>query len=212
MCEKAQIRTYIHLCMHACMHIYIYSYLHTYMQCASIARASDYHPGVALFFVSYMLLVFLVLVNIVLAVLLDEFLKAADEEKKSMSASVNHKQGQVCKPRASARWTLQYHFVNHALSMHTVGLRPVANRVVQVMHYLHVYLQVSTRSLTHVPMFTSHLLSTLACMCAYLQEATALDPFLEQLSHFFTSVELEKYIQTTFKFLDSNDDKKVSDT
>eukprot|EP00802_Teleaulax_amphioxeia_P003793 Tamp_03796.p1 GENE.Tamp_03796~~Tamp_03796.p1 ORF type:complete len:550 (+),score=64.90 Tamp_03796:1674-3323(+) len=98
-------------------------------------EGSDYHPGVAFFFVSYMLLVFLVLVNIVLAVLLDEFLKAADEEKKSMSASVNHKQG---------------------------------------------------------------------------QEATALDPFLEQLSHFFTSVELEKYIQTTFKFLDSNDDKKLS--
>lgn len=32
----------------------------------------EYHPGVATFFVTYMLLVFLVLVNIVLAVLLDE--------------------------------------------------------------------------------------------------------------------------------------------
>ena len=50
-----------------------------------------------------MLLVFLVLVNIVLAVLLDEFLKAADEEKKTAIVTANRAKGEVCKPRASAQ-------------------------------------------------------------------------------------------------------------
>ena len=42
-----------------------------------------------------------------------------------------------------------------------------------------------------------------------LSDGTALDPFLEQLSQFFTSLELERYIITTFRFLDANGDGKV---
>ena len=44
--------------------------------------------SVAAFFLSYILIVMIVIVNIVLAVLLDEFLKAADEEKSVRQAVV----------------------------------------------------------------------------------------------------------------------------
>ena len=57
-----------YLCMHACeMH--------------QLARIHGAYAQVAAFFLSYILIVMIVVVNIVLAVLLDEFLKAADKEK-----------------------------------------------------------------------------------------------------------------------------------
>ena len=45
----------------------------------------EFELGVFIYFISYMLLVSMVIVNVVLAVLLDEFLRAASSEKNSQA-------------------------------------------------------------------------------------------------------------------------------
>jgi len=48
---------------------------------------TGFEPGIAAFFLSYILIVMIVLVNIVLAVLLDEFLKTAEQNKLEMATA-----------------------------------------------------------------------------------------------------------------------------
>eukprot|EP00960_Hanusia_phi_P022257 658794-Hanusia_phi.AAC.4 len=49
----------------------------------------DYNSSIAIFFISYILIVSWIIVNVVLAVLLDEFLKAASDEKAAMHRERN---------------------------------------------------------------------------------------------------------------------------